>query len=196
MKINIIGLISYLSFSIIIIIHITSQTKEASDYIIKEEYNDIHNNIKTNNLKQRTQDKVKFNENDKVRIKLDNPDDYGKLLSDKVYIIDKINVPKSRVSSVYYQLKGDNKHYYNNDLQLINNIENKIDNDELYIVSKIIEPKIIDGEKYYLIKWKGYSNKHNTYEPRNNLMEDIPKLIKRYEKEHKVIWKSNKVIYD
>ena len=93
-------------------------------------------------------------------------------------------------------MKGDNKHYYNNDLQLINNIENKIDNDELYIVSKIIEPKIIDGEKYYLIKWKGYSNKHNTYEPRNNLMEDIPKLIKRYDKEHKVIWKSNKVIYD
>ena len=38
-------------------------TKEAPDYIIKE-YNDIHNNIKTNNLKQRTQDKAKFNIDD------------------------------------------------------------------------------------------------------------------------------------
>ena len=93
-------------------------------------------------------------------------------------------------------MKGDNKHYYNNDLQLINNIDNKIDNYELYIVSKIIESKIIDGEKYYLNKWKGYSNKHNTYEPRNNLMEDIPKLIRKFDKEYKVIWKSNKVIYD
>ena len=92
-------------------------TKEAPDYVIEEEYKDIHNNIKANNLKQRTQDKVKFNEGDKVRIKLENPDDYGKLWSDKIYIIDKVNIPKSRVSSVYYQLKGDNKHYYNNDLQ-------------------------------------------------------------------------------
>ena len=112
------------------------------------------------------------------------------------YIIDKVNVTKSRVSSDYYQLKGDNKNYYNNDLQLINNIDNKIDNNELFILSKMIESKIIDGEKYYLIKWKGYRIKHNTYEPRNSLIEDIPKLIKRYEKKHKVIRNGNKVIYD
>ena len=61
-------------------------TKEATDYIIKEKYNDIHNYIKSNVLKQRTQDKVKFNIDDKVRIKLENPDDHGKLWSDKIYI--------------------------------------------------------------------------------------------------------------
>ena len=110
-------------------------------------------------MKQRDQDEIKFNVGDRVRLKLNEPDDSGKLWSDEIYTIEKINKPKSRVSSVYYQLKNDNKHYYNNDLQLIGEVKNTIEQDELFKIGKLIKPLFNDdNEPCYLVKWKGYSN--------------------------------------
>ena len=54
-------------------------TKQAPDYIIKEEYDGIHDNIESEVLKQRTRDESKFNINGKVRIKLNEPNDKGQL---------------------------------------------------------------------------------------------------------------------
>ncbi|KAJ8966168.1 hypothetical protein NQ314_003700, partial [Rhamnusium bicolor] len=53
---------------------------------------------------------------------------------------------------------------------------------EEYIVEKIIDDRINDrGVKEYLLKWIGYDNKDNTWEPEENL--DCPSLIKAYETE-------------
>lgn len=51
-----------------------------------------------------------------------------------------------------------------------------------YIVEKILDKKKEKGKVYYLVKWKGFSNKDNTWEPRTNLIIDVPDMIKEYEK--------------
>lgn len=175
---------------------VNSVTKKIPNDITVDDHKEIENNIKENVTKERSQDKIKFSVNDRVRVKLEIPNDDGELWSKKIYKIIEVNKPKTRVSSVYYSLLGIRKHFYNNDLQLINSVENKINEDEEFIVSRIIEPHVQDNKQYYLIKWKGYTNKYNTYEPRDKLMEDIPKMIRTYEKKHNVEWSDNKVTYD
>lgn len=54
-----------------------------------------------------------------------------------------------------------------------------------YIVDKIIDKKKEKNKIFYLIKWKGYNDSHNTWEPKTNLIVDTPDLIKEYEKNNK-----------
>ena len=53
---------------------------------------------------------------------------------------------------------------------------------EKFEISKILDFKRKNGKDYYLIKWKGY--KQPTWEMYNTLIEDVPKLISKYDKEH------------
>lgn len=175
---------------------VNSVTKKIPNDITVDDHKEIENNIKESVTKERSQDTIKFNVNDRVRIKLEIPNDDGELWSKKIYKIIEVNKPKTRVSSVYYSLLGIRKRFYNNDLQLINSVENKINEEEEFVVSRIIRPYMQNNKQYYLIKWKGYSDKYNTYEPRNRLMEDIPKLINRFEKKHNVVWHKDKVTFD
>jgi len=50
---------------------------------------------------------------------------------------------------------------------------------EEYVVEKIIECRMKNGAKEYLLKWIGYDDKDNTWEPESNL--DCPSLIKAFE---------------
>jgi len=54
-----------------------------------------------------------------------------------------------------------------------------LDEKEKYIIQSIKSKKTIKGKIYYEIKWKGYSK--TTWEPRSELIKDIPDLIKEYE---------------
>ena len=71
---------------------------------------------------------------------------------------------------------------------------------EKYIISKIVKPVMINRKgkniKSYEVKWRGYLKKSdNTIEPREQLMKDVPKLIKKYDSEHNVIWKTKSLRY-
>lgn len=50
---------------------------------------------------------------------------------------------------------------------------------EEYIVEKILEKRIRGGKVEYLLKWKGYSDSENTWEPHDNL--ECPELIQAFE---------------
>ena len=54
-----------------------------------------------------------------------------------------------------------------------------IEGEEEYKVEKVLDSKRVGQNKklHYLIRWKGYSNTHDTWEPENNV-EHAQELIK------------------
>jgi len=62
----------------------------------------------------------------------------------------------------------------------LNYSEIKEEEEEEYIVEKILDKRIEEKKiAYYLIKWKGYGDEENTWEPKSNLSSE---MIKEYEK--------------
>ena len=143
-------------------------------------------------------------EGDNVRVQLDNPMSlqgnklHGRFRSGDIrfnptirtikYILIKQNQPPIYLlDGNHGSLKVDTTGYTRNQLQLVSHNEilpttpiMDIEDDR-YEVEKIIGKKIEKGKIFYLIKWKGYNIKDATYEPKDELMKDIPQRIKRYE---------------
>ena len=51
--------------------------------------------------------------------------------------------------------------------------------EEEYEPERIIDKQVIDGEVKYLIKWKGYNDAENTWEPAKHL-KNCPRLLRQY----------------
>jgi hypothetical protein len=49
---------------------------------------------------------------------------------------------------------------------------------------------IKDNKEYYEVQWKGY--RETTLEPRDALLEDVPKMVNLYEKKNKVAFYDSK----
>lgn len=55
---------------------------------------------------------------------------------------------------------------------------------EGYVVQEIVDKLVTpDGKVHYLLKWKGYPDSENTWEPEEHL--DCPELMERFEKKRK-----------
>lgn len=52
-----------------------------------------------------------------------------------------------------------------------------------YFVEKLVCKRILkSGKEEFKVKWMGYSSRFNSFEPRDQLMEDVPNLVIEYEK--------------
>lgn len=159
---------------------IPNNVEEEDDYETIQE--NIHNAVSDRN----DSNKTVYATFTKVRI-VEKDIDKGTNWSKKIYTIEKSYKPRGTVSSVYYKLKGLKQKFYNHDLQPILAVQNQIDIPEVFVISKIVEPSVQGGVGGYLIMWKGYKGE-TTFQTRENLMEDVPKMIQKYESQNNIKW--------
>lgn len=52
---------------------------------------------------------------------------------------------------------------------------------ELYIIHELLESKLIAGKVYILVSWEGYTSEWDTWEPRNELLVDVPDMVSEFD---------------
>lgn len=109
--------------------------------------------------------------------------------SNELYEIEKIYAPKKPYGVYEYKVKEFSDKFKEEELLKVKGIQNKIDKVEKYTISKLIEPVIKNNTPYYIVKWKNYNKP--TLEPRNILMEDVPKMVSQYEKKNRINFYQN-----
>ena len=92
-----------------------------------------------------------------------------------------------------YKLSGiDDATFTRERLQLVGEENQQInDSKETWIVEKILKRITVKGKIFYRIKWKGFSSKDNSYEPRENIAKG---LVEQYDEEHPLTKTQEKIL--
>lgn len=107
----------------------------------------------------------------------------SRVWSKDLYQIVKVLKPKTPYGIYEYKLSGENELFKHEDLQIVHKVQNVQDEPERFNISKLLDRKTINGKVHYLVRWKHYRKaSDNTWEPRDVLMKDVPKLVNAFDK--------------
>jgi len=105
--------------------------------------------------------------------------------SNEVYEIVRVYKPKKSYSVFEYKVEGFPDRFKEEELlKVVGEPQNKIMRVEKFVISKLIKPVIQNNKVYYEVKWKNH--KDTTLEPRQTLLQDIPKMLSQFEKKNDI----------
>ena len=135
-------------------------------------------------IKKKNISKEVFEKGDLVR--LHQPSDKTRQVwSNEIYEIERVYKPKKPYSVYEYKVEGLKDRFKEEELlKVVGDPQNKIEKVQKFVISKLIKPIIKDNTEYYEVQWKGY--RETTLEPREILLEDVPKMVSQYEKKNKI----------
>jgi Chromo (CHRromatin Organisation MOdifier) domain len=54
----------------------------------------------------------------------------------------------------------------------------------VYLVERFRDAKFVNRQKHFLVEWQGFPEESEfTWEPRTSLVQDVPQLVREYERE-------------
>jgi transposase InsO family protein len=139
-----------------------------------EKVHDLDKKAKTQTLAVQA-----FKKGDRVRHFLPSERMKSRQWSPDIYTVAKVFKPRTGWGIYEYQLDAFKTKFKHEDLQLITDLQNEIDEPEKFVIAKLLRRIERNGRVYFEVKWKGY--KEPTIEPRDSLIEDVPKMIKQFE---------------
>ena len=120
---------------------------------------------------------------DRVRIYQPSEKMKSRQWSPEIYAIIQVFKPRTSYGIFEYKLDEFTTKFKHEDLQKVNGeVQNQLVEPKRYVISSIVKQVKKDKKIYYEVRWKGFSKAQNTDEPRENLMQDVPKMLQRFEK--------------
>ena len=149
------------------------------DNVVLESARDKELKIKKKNISKEV-----FEKGDLVR-RHQPSDKTRQVWSNEIYEIERVYKPKKSYTVYEYKLEGLPDRFKEEELQkIVGDPQNKIEKVQKFVISKLVKPVIKDNTEYYEVQWKGY--RETTLEPREILLEDVPKMVSQYEKKNKI----------
>lgn len=168
---------------------ITEMTADKIEQSYKDDNKEVLKKAYETELKKKSKNlnKEVYKIGDKVRIYQPNNKEKSNNWSKDIYTIKKVYEPQNSNNVYEYKLKEFNDKFKEEELLKVpSNTENRFSQPEKFIISKLIKPMIINNVPHYVVKWKNY--KETTAEPRDILMEDVPKIVRKFDKEYSLKW--------
>jgi len=99
--------------------------------------------------------------------------------TEELFKISSVNIPRTKNKErdvsrpIRYQVKPLKGYFHREDLQKIEEVENKDKANVKYEIDKIMNYKKVGGKKMLYIKWKNFTNDENTWENMSAIKNDI-----------------------
>jgi len=155
------------------------------DNVILDSARDKELKIKKGNISKEVYEKGDL-------VRLHQPSDKTRQVwSNEIYEIERVYKPKKPYSVYEYKVEGLKDRFKEEELlKVVGDPQNKIQKVQKFVISKLVKPVIKDNKEYYEVQWKGY--RETTLEPRDVLLEDVPKMVNQFEKKNKIAFYDSK----